>query len=435
MTLHGAPLMFALLISLLAASSAVAQETRIQEIAAAQARKAAAIAAEQARAGAQTAPAAAPAAEQTRFAEIAADQARKAQESAPYVPSAGERWAMAFHQEFLMNPSGFYPYLASVYSGGGFTLGAGYRQFYGDRTHWDVKGLYSIKNYKLFELSTDSWNQSSGRFDVHGRVGWRDATQVAYYGLGMSAPSENAQFRLKQTYVGGDMQVRPGGFSIIGLGLTYDDYTLESGAGSKPSIEEMFTPETAPGLGDSPTYVHAAFSGGLDWRRSPGYARRGGLYQVTYHNYQDVDDTYSFDRVDGEIVQHLPILRETWVVSLHGLVQTTLDDNDVVPYFLMPSLGSGSTLRGYSSGRFRDRHSLLLSGELRWIPNRTALDMAIFYDMGKVASHWDGLSLSGLKSDVGVGVRFHGPLTTPLRIELAHGREGLRLVFAGSAAF
>jgi len=46
MTLHGAPLMFALLISLLAASSAVAQETRIQEIAAAQARKAAAIAAE-----------------------------------------------------------------------------------------------------------------------------------------------------------------------------------------------------------------------------------------------------------------------------------------------------------------------------------------------------------------------------------------------------
>ena len=35
----------------------------------------------------------------------------------------------------------------------------------------------------------------------------------------------------------------------------------------------------------------------------------------------------------------------------------------------------------------------------------------------------------------GVGVRFHGPLATPLRIELANGREGMRLVFAGSAAF
>jgi len=334
-----------------------------------------------------------------------------------------------------MDPSGFYPYFASVYSGGGFTLGAGYRQYYGDRTHWDLKGLYSLKNYKLFELSTDSWNQSNGRFDVHARIGWRDATQVSYFGLGMNTPNEDAQFRLKQTYIGGDMQIRPGGFSVIGLGLTYDDYRMEPGAGSKPSIEEIFTPDTAPGLGASPNYVHTAFSAGFDWRPSPGYARRGGLYQVTYHNYLDTDETFSFDRLDGEIVQHLPILRETWVVSLHGLVQTTLDDNDVVPYFLMPTLGSGSTLRAYPSGRYRDRHSLLMTGELRWIPNRMAIDMAIFYDMGKVASEWDGLSLNGLKSDVGIGVRFHGPFATPLRIELAHGREGFNLVFAGSAAF
>jgi hypothetical protein len=36
---------------------------------------------------------------------------------------------------------------------------------------------------------------------------------------------------------------------------------------------------------------------------------------------------------------------------------------------------------------------------------------------------------------VGIGVRFHSPLATPLRIELAKGREGMHLVFAGSAAF
>ena len=404
MSRHPAGLMCALLLPLAFASSATAQSGQTQT-------------------------------DQTRFDEIAAEQARKAAEAKPYVPSGAERWFTELRKEFLDAPSGLYPYFASVYSGGGFTLGAGYRQFYGDRTHWDVKGLYSLKNYKFIELSTDSWNHADGRFDLHARFGWRDATQVAYYGLGMGTPPENAEFRLKQTYVGGDAQVRPGGFTVLGLGLTYHDYNMESGTGSDPSIEEIFTPDTAPGLGDSPNYVQASFSGGIDWRPSAGYARRGGLYQVTYHNYQDLDETYSFDRVDGEIVQHLPILRETWVVSLHGLVQTTLDDDDVVPYFLMPSLGSGSTLRAYSSGRYRDRHSLLLSGELRWIPNRGALDMALFYDMGKVASEWDGLSLRGLKSNVGIGVRFHGPFTTPLRIELARGREGINLVFSGSAAF
>jgi outer membrane protein assembly factor BamA len=411
-----APLVCALLIPLALASAAMAQGTGAAVIA-------------------ETAPSARPADDQTRFAAIAAEQARKAGESTPDVPSAAERWATAVRRELLTEPSGFYPYFGSVYSGGGVTLGGGYRQFFGDRTHWDVKGLYSGKNYKFLELSTDSWAHSRGRFDAHARFGWRDATQVAYYGLGMTTPSENSEFRMKQTYVGGDMQIRPGGFTTFGLGVTYDDYRLESGAGSKPSIEEMFTSETAPGLGDNPDYVHASFSGGIDWRPSAGYARRGGLYQVTYHSYNDLGATYSFDRVDGEIVQHLPILRETWVVSLHGLVQTTLDDDDVVPYFLMPSLGSGSTLRAYPSWRFRDRHSLLLSGELRWIPNRTALDMALFYDTGKVASQWDGLSLSGMKSNVGIGVRFHGPFTTPLRVELAHGSEGLHLVFAASAAF
>jgi hypothetical protein len=374
-------------------------------------------------------------AQESRAAEIAAEQARQAAQAKPYEPGGAERWTVALRREFLTEPSGFYPYFASVYSGGGFTLGAGYRQFYGDRTHWDVKGLYSIKSYKLLEFSTDSWGHAAGRLDLHGRLGWRDATQVAYYGLGIDSPDVRSNFQMKQAYVGGDLQVRPGGYTVFGAGVMYEDYTLEQGAGNFPSIEEIFTPATAPGLGASPTYVHMIGSAGIDWRPAAGYARRGGLYQVTYHNFADRNETNSFDRIDGEIVQHLPILRENWVVSLHGVVQTTLDDDDVVPYFLLPSLGSGSTLRAYPSWRFRDRHSLLMSGEFRWIPSRLGIDMALFYDTGKVTSRWDDLSLSGLKSSVGIGIRFHSPIATPLRIELAHGREGLHLIFAGSAAF
>ena len=374
-------------------------------------------------------------AQDSRAEAIAAEQAKKAQESKPYEPSAAERWALTLQREFLLVPSGFYPYFGSVYSGGGFTLGAGYRQFYGDRTHWDIKGLYSLKNYKNLEFSTDSWGHAKGRLDLHSRVGYRDAPQVAFYGLGMQSPNERSNFRLKQTYFGGDAQMRPGYFTVFGGALTYEQYTLEEGAGTAPSIETIHTPATAPGLGDSPDYVHLTLSGGIDTRPSPGYARHGGLYQITYHNYADTNDTYSFDRVDGEIVQHIPILRENWVISLHGLVQTTLNDDDVVPYFLLPWLGSGSTLRAYPSGRYRDRHALLMNGEFRWIPSRLGIDMALFYDMGKVTPRWDDLSLKGLKSDVGIGIRFHGPFATPLRIEFAKGREGTNIVFSGSAAF
>jgi outer membrane protein assembly factor BamA len=156
---------------------------------------------------------------------------------------------------------------------------------------------------------------------------------------------------------------------------------------------------------------------------------------VTLADFADRDETYSFRRADGEIIQHLPILRETWVLSFRGRVQSVLDDDDNVPYYLLPSLGSGSTLRGYSTGRFRDRHALLTNAEFRWIPSRLALDMAIFYDAGKVASRFEDLDFNDLKSNWGIGVRFHGPTATPLRIEMARGSDGWHLVFSSGAAF
>ena len=82
------------------------------------------------------------AAQESRAAIVAAEQAEKARTLAPYVPNRAERIFVALQREVLQDPSGFYPTFASVYSGGGLTLGGGYRRFYGDRTHADVKGMY-----------------------------------------------------------------------------------------------------------------------------------------------------------------------------------------------------------------------------------------------------------------------------------------------------
>ncbi len=374
-------------------------------------------------------------AQDSREALIASQQAEKARNLQPYVPAKAERLLVRAKEVLVNQPSGLYPYFDSVYSGGGFTLGAGYRLFYGDRSTVDLRGLYSISSYKLIELKSDSLGHAGGRLDLHALSGWRDATQVAFHGIGNDSPPEKTNFRMKQGYVGGGMRARPAGITTFGAGLTYEQFTLESGTGTDPSIEEVFTPETAPGLGSSPSYLHTMLSGGLDSRPSAGYARHGGLYEIAYHNYADRDKTFSFDRLDGEIVQHIPILRENWVISLHGRVQTTLDDDDVVPHYMMPALGSGSTLRGYSSWRFRDRHAMLMSAEWRWIPNRLAMDMAIFYDTGKVTPRFDDISFKDLKSDYGIGVRFHTPFATPLRVELAKSSEGTRIVFSGGAAF
>jgi hemolysin activation/secretion protein len=101
---------------------------------------------------------------------------------------------------------------------------------------------------------------------------------------------------------------------------------------------------------------------------------------------------------------------------------------------MMPALGGGSSLRGYASWRFRDLNSLLLQAEWRVLVN-SFLDVALFYDAGKVEARAQDLDLDGLKSDFGIGFRMHGPAATPVRIELAKGNEGLAIVFAASASF
>ena len=374
-------------------------------------------------------------AQESRTAEIAAKQAEKAAAAAPYRPSGFESAMTRLEENFASPPNGFFPEFGRIYAGGGFSLGAGYRHFYGRNAVWDIRGLYSIRNYKQVEVGTRTPWHNNGRWSLGVRAGWLDAPQVGYFGQGMADDADRANFRLTQGYAAVTAGLRPSRWSRLQAEVGYDDYDTDPGRGRFPSIETIYDPGTAPGLLSNPAFIRTEATAAIDWRTSPGYSRKGGYYGVTLANLADRDDTYSFKRLDGELIQHLPLLRESWVISLRGRVQTTLDDDDNVPYFLLPQLGSGRTLRGYETGRFRDRHSILTSAEFRWIPSRLALDMALFYDAGKVTRRRADLDFDGLESDYGIGARFHGPTTTVLRIEAARGSEGWRLVVATSAAF
>jgi hypothetical protein len=374
----------------------------------------------------------------TRAGALAQAKAEKAKDVRVYEPNTAEVWLDRTEKLLLTGGLRFHPFFDSAYAGGGFTLGAGYRQFVSPYNTVDLRGSITLSGYKRVEaefLAPRLFNRR-GVLSVLG--GWREATQVGFYGIGSTQTSsdDRANYSFTQPYVSGRIEVRPTRrLFVVGGGLEYSQWDQGPGSGTVPSVEEIYTPETLPGLGAKPTYLHAEGSAALDWRTSAGYSRRGGAYGVTVHDFADHNSAFGFRRVDYDAIQHIPLLRDAWVLSVHARIETTYTgDDEQIPFFMLPALGGGSTLRGFPSWRFRDNHSLLMQAEWRVLANRF-LDMAVFYDTGKVMSRREEISFEGLKSDFGLGFRLHGPAATPLRIELAKSNEGMALVFSAKAAF
>ncbi len=375
-------------------------------------------------------------AQETRAEEIAAKQKEKAAVLKPYQPNAFEKIMANLEESFVSPPNGFYPAFGSIYPGGGFTFGAGYRQFYGRTAVWNILGLYSLKNYKQVEVGTSTPWHGRGRFGYEFKGGWLDAPQVGYYGIGMGEGPGRANYRVSNGYAAFTGRMRPTWWTRLEGEVGFDGIDTSEGSGRHPSIETVYDAVTAPGLGSSPSYIRTEGLAAIDTRASSAYAARGGFYGIRLANYADTSDDFSFQRLTAEAIQHVPLLHGNWVISLRGRVQSILDENDTVPYYLLPYIGSGSTLRGYPTGRFRDRHSLLTSAEFRWVPNRLGLDMAIFYDAGKVAPEFSELDFSDLESSWGFGARFHTPSAMILRLEAARPKTGKwRLIFSTGAAF
>jgi hypothetical protein len=372
----------------------------------------------------------------TREALIEQAQAEKAAQLHPYVPNRAEAY-LNYAERVLSNGLRFHPFFVNAYAGGGFTLGAGYMSYLGAYNTLDVRGSFTPSGYKRFEAEflAPRLFRRQGRLSLLG--GWREATEVGWFGTGMATSlDDRADYGFQQPYGVATLDFRPGrgAFGLRGMVET-SQWQQTPGSGDDPSVDEIYTPETLIGLGSTVTYLHTAATIGFDRRPAPDYARRGGFYGVTAHDFHDPDGRFGFTQWDYEAVQHVPLVRETWVLSFHGRVTTTgTKDGQPIPFYMLPSLGGGSSLRGYTSWRFRDRNTMLMQAEWRVMVNRF-FDMGVFYDAGKVTADVRDLDFDGLKHDVGLGFRFHGPLSTPLRIDVARGSEGFRFVWAAGAAF
>ena len=216
-----------------------------------------------------------------------------------------------------------------------------------------MRGSYTITGYKRAEAEFVAPRLFNRRGQLSVLGGWREATQVGFYGIGTdTSKDDRTNYLFQQPYgsallddlpdaQGADAARRRRVLAVV----------AEARRGDVPIGRNRLHAGDAAGprARKSPTCTRRAPLG-IDWRTSPGYTRRGGYFGVTLHDYNDRDKAFGFQMVDYEAIQHIPILREAWVLSFRGRVQTAFEkDGQQIPFFMLPALGGGSSLRGYSA--------------------------------------------------------------------------------------
>jgi outer membrane protein assembly factor BamA len=217
--------------------------------------------------------------------------------------------------------------------------------------------------------------------------------------------------------------------NLTTYGLRSTDTGISGGLRVTPSLAlggglEYLTPRVST-LAAQPEFLRLDLSVDLNTREPRGNPRGGYRYMVGYQHFEPTGvSTAGFSRVDADLQHYISLYRSRRVLALRGLASVSdAQTGGVIPFYYMRTLGGPDDLRGFHRFRFRDRHLLLLQAEYRW-EIFTAMDGAIFYDAGKVASRVEDLNFRDLESDYGIGFRFGTRNGVFLRVEGAFGSSG-----------
>lgn len=355
----------------------------------------------------------------SRAAAIIAEQAKKASALEAEKPTTFEKLIVKATSARRLA----YPWFGSVYHGSGPAAGLGitFREA-GNGSLTLIGGATLEKS----TLASVTWFTPRPSTRVIPHIVAQDirAKGQGFYGVGADTETRNRreyEFRKREATAGLDLVVAPG-LTVTG---SYG-YLGVSTIGASPRFE----------IGDRVDFGVATVQGKFDWRPAEGYSRRGGMLRAAWSRYGAMDDApFTFSRSEFEAVQLIPVFSEQFVLAGRFLATTTgTDEGNSVPFPLLPEIGSGHTVRGYTTNRFQDRSRMLLSAEYRWMPSRV-IDMALFFDRGGVGPTLGDIARADLRNSWGIGVRFHAPATTLLRIEAARSSEGWRPIVAFSRSF
>ena len=337
--------------------------------------------------------------------------------------------------------NGFQIAIGGMRTGQGAAFGVGYRRsdLFRDRLGFrtTVRGTIETAWMADAQIYFPPLQTERGFLDLY--VRYEFSPQMDYYGEGPDTSlDDRTSYRLSDFlfWARGGWEF----FDFLRIGGTAGVHDIGTGPGERsgvPSIEEVFDPNTVPGLFVDGQFIRTGLFVQFDWRDNPGGPRYGGNYKLEWTQYWDLTeaDQFNFRQVDAIIDQYWPYSNRTRVFALHLQgTYTFIDEGQEVPFYLQPTLGGNDDLRAFQRYRFYANNRFYLNFEHRWYAF-SGMDVALFVDAGKVANNARLLYRENLRVGGGIGFRFKLAETVIMRIDQAYGNEGYRFMWTFNNIF
>lgn len=290
---------------------------------------------------------------------------------------------------------------------GGFAFGSD-----NGSTAYGAGGFFHLKD-DLYRLGI-----GAGHLDVEYR----------FYGVGNDVNSQGLALDIQQQAPGvfGSLSRRVWKRLYVGAGYLWADVE------TRPKLS--LVDDVFPDFELAFNLKMAAVAIPIEWdsRDNNVFPRSGWHVKSNTILYREsVGSDFDATTMDLAVNAYLP-MRERDVLALRAYVKAASGD---APFFLLSSFGGGTDLRGYPSGRYRDRKMYAVQGEYRWQFHRRWI-LTGFAGVGEVAEDWGDFGNNLLPAG-GAGLRF---VVSPehrvsLSTDIAVGKEGTEFYFGVNEAF
>jgi len=328
--------------------------------------------------------------------------------------------------------------------GGGFNAGLKYEPpgMQGSNQLLSVEAVGSPSRYYGTEILL---GRERGKTVAYAYGRYRHQPAETFFGLGAgSSLDDRSTFRLNQGLFGGLGGRSLGENMLIGGHVSYQFNRIGNGRGDGEQVSTRFG-DTLSGTREGSNHVMVGAFFEYDSRdasetqpfgtrfaptehrlRSVSLDASQGFYLSTEvtHNLDTRSDRYGFTRFTLDAREFIPIDEGQFHgFSLRQFASFSRSGDGDIPFYRLQSIGGSRSLRGYESGRFRDRNVLLMNAEVRcqiW----HHMDMALFTDVGHVFNEWEEIGEGGAHVSAGIGFRVQKDGRTLGRIDFARSKEG-----------